>query len=310
MQDIQVLSPGETSGTPQENYETLVTNIINARQNIGLNFMTLGQALDTIQSQELFRNGGFRSFQAFLRSEQINIASQDAERFMAITRDPAFERNLNMGLSKMLELMKLPQEQRQHLLNDGATVNGQHKDIQAMNLKEMRQATQAMKREGKSRCDRCRRWVDEVRELDGKQYGHGPDHQCYSQEIENRQALTSNSLPPEKLGEVLQIIKDATNPSHVASPEAAPLQWLPESLYQVYGQLLYAQQQSGGEVTLDALEQEKEMLAKLLYLCQNRLVEIKEMSKALKALNEDTPPAVSVHATAEGDTPAAEDVPW
>ena len=60
MQDIQVLSPTETSGNPQENYEALVTSIINARQNIGLNFMTLGQALDAIQSQELFRNGGFR----------------------------------------------------------------------------------------------------------------------------------------------------------------------------------------------------------------------------------------------------------
>lgn len=309
MQDIQVLSPTETSGTPQENYEALVTNIINARQNIGLNFMSLGQALDTIQSQELFRNGGFRSFQAFLRSEHINIAAPDADRFMAITRDPAFERNLNMGLSKMLELIKLPQDQRQHLLNEGATVNGQHKDIQAMNLKEMRQATQAMKREGKSRCDRCSRWVNEVRELDGKQYGHGADHLCYSQEIENRQALTSNSLPPDKLGEVLQIIKDATQPSHVSAPEATPLQWLPESLYQVYGQLLYAQQQSGGEVTLDSLAQEKEMLSKLLYLCQNRLTEIKDMSKALKELGEDSPSPTPTQASS-ASVPSADDVPW
>lgn len=314
MQEIQVLSPGEMSGSPQENYEMLVNSIVNARQNIGMNFMTLGKALDLIQSQELFRNGGFRSFQAFLRSDQINIAAPDADRFMAITRDPAFERNLNMGLSKMLELMKLPQEQREHLLSQGATINGQHKDIQTMNLKEMRQATQALKREGKSRCDRCHRWVEEVRELDGKQFGHGADHTCYSQEIEERQSLTANSLPPEKLGEVLNIIKEATAPQHVQAPEAAPLQWLPESLYQVYGQLLYAQQQSGGEVSAEALEQEREMLGKLLHLCKNRLVEIKEMTKALKAMESDEPaadaPPMSPSSTGDAPTPSADEVPW
>lgn len=311
MQEIQVLSPGEMGGDPQENYEMLLNSIVGARQNIGLNFMTLGKALDLMQSQELYRKGGFRSFPAFLRSNQVNIAQQDADRFMAMTRDPAFERNLNMGLSKMLELMKLPQEQRAHLLTEGATINGQHKDIQTMNLKEMRQATQAFKREGKSRCDRCHRWVEEVRELDGKQFGHGADHTCYSQEIEERQGLTANSLPPDKLSEVLTIIKEATAPSAVAEvPEAAPLQWLPESLYQVYGQLLYAQQQSGGEVTADALQQEQEMLGKLMHLCKNRLAEIKEMSKALKALAAEEETAAPVSVAQSAEVPGADEVPW
>ena len=308
MQDIQVIGPDAPTGTPQENYEALVTAIVQARQNIGENFMTLGKALDTIQSQALFKNGGFRSFQGFLRSDSIQIAPQDAERFMAITRDPAFERNLNMGLSKMLELMKLPPVQREQLLTQGATINGQHKDIQTMNLKEMKQASQALKREGKERCHRCNRWVESVRELDGKQFGDGPNHACFEQEIEERQALSANRLAPEKLGEVLDIIKEATAPQELP-PETEPLQWLPESLYQMYGQLLYDQQAAGGEVTAASLAREQEVLSKLLYLCKNRLAEIKEMSKALAALGDESGDGAEAARTVVPEVVSDDDTP-
>ncbi|MEZ0373698.1 MAG: hypothetical protein ACAI44_31695, partial [Candidatus Sericytochromatia bacterium] len=122
---------------PQDAYEMLVRLIAESRQNIGQSFFSLGQALAYIKDNKLYEVGGFATFFAFLADRRVDIAAADAERFMAITDDPAFERQLNMGLSKMLELMKMPGTQRHQLLEKGAEINGQHKDIQEMNLREL-----------------------------------------------------------------------------------------------------------------------------------------------------------------------------
>ncbi|MEZ0367485.1 MAG: hypothetical protein ACAI44_00200, partial [Candidatus Sericytochromatia bacterium] len=187
------------------------------------------------------------------------------------------ERQLNMGLSKMLELMKMPGTQRHQLLEKGAEINGQHKDIQEMNLRELRQASQEIKREGKTRCDRCRRWVDSVKELDGHFYGAGGAHSCYDAELEERRSLSAGRIPPEQLDQVLNTLRPAAS-----AADAAPVHWLPESLYQLYGQLL--QDQAGGEVSRASLQHEQDVLRKLLNLCQHRLQEIQEMTKALTEL--------------------------
>ncbi len=269
---------------PQGDYDKLVDAIIQARHSIGGNFLTLGQALSVVKDQRLYEQGGFQSFAHFLNDKRIDIAPTDAQRFMAVTRDPAFERNLNMGLSKILELMKLPSAQRGELLANGATINGEHKDIQNMNLKEMKAASQELKRDGKQRCERCRRWVDVAQELEGKLYGSGGSHKCFELELEERRSLSAGRLPEDQLDQVLTTLRTEDVPS-----SASPLQWMPESLYNLYGQLIHEQEQSGGEVTTEALSQEQETLKKLVYLCQNRLNEVTEMLKAMQAM--DTPEA-------------------
>lgn len=262
---------------PQDAYEMLVRVIAESRQNIGQNFFTLGQALDYVKEHKLYQVGGFKTFFDFLRDRRVDIAAPDAERFMAMTQDPAFERQLNMGLSKMLELMKMPGTQRSQLLENGAEINGQHKDINEMNLRELRQASQEIKREGKSRCDRCRRWVDSVKELDGHSYGYGGAHTCYDDELEERRALSAGRIPAEQLDQVLSTLKPATS-----APDTPAVAWLPESLYQLYGQMI--QDQASGEVSRESLQHESEVLRKLLHLCQSRLKEIQELSKALTEL--------------------------
>lgn len=288
--DIETDSNSETISTPanlslganpQADYDKLVAAIIEARHSIGGNFLTLGQALTVIKDQRLYEQGGFQSFAHFLNDKRIDIAPTDAQRFMAVTRDPAFERNLNMGLSKILELMKLPSAQRGELLANGATINGEHKNIQDMNLKEMKSASQELKRDGKQRCERCRRWVDVAQEIEGKLYGSGGSHKCFELELEERRALSAGRLPGEQLDQVLTSLRTEGVPAN-----ASPLQWLPESLYHLYGQLIHEQEQSGGEVTTEALAQEQETLRKLVHLCQNRLNEVQEMLKAMQAMDE------------------------
>ncbi|PKL77958.1 MAG: hypothetical protein CVV27_04190 [Candidatus Melainabacteria bacterium HGW-Melainabacteria-1] len=266
---------------PQDAFEMLLRMIAESRQNIGQNFYTLGQALAYIKDNRLYEVGGFNTFFAFLRDARVDIAAPDAERFIAITEDPAFERQLSMGLSKMLELMKLPETTRSQILTQGAEVNGQHKDIQEMNLRELRQASQQIKREGKTRCDRCRRWVDAVKELDGHFYGAGGAHSCYDAELEERRSLSAGRIPAEQLDQVLETLKGAAPASASAAAEPA-LAWLPESLYQVYGQLI--QDQNRGEISRESLQREQEMLRKLVHLCQTRLQEIQQLGKALAEL--------------------------
>jgi len=262
--------------SPQESFAFLLKTIVDARQGIGQNFFAMGQALSFIKSQRLYEQGGFDSFAAFLRDKRVDLASQDAERFMAMTQEPAFERNLNMGLSKILALLKLPAPQREQLISQGAEINGQQKDLQDMNFKEMNQAAQALKRDGKSRCDRCKRWVDLVKELNGRFFGAGGSHACYELEIEERQSLNAGRLAPAQMEEVLSSLRPEQAP-----PDQTPLHWLPESLFQVYGQLLQDQATAGGEVSREGLEQERQMLRKLMHLCQTRLSEVQETLKAL-----------------------------
>lgn len=270
---------------PQDAYEMLIRMIAESRQNIAQNFLTLGQALAYVKDHKLYELGGFTTFVDFLQDRRVDIAPTDAHKFIALTDDPAFEKQLNMGLSKMLEIMKIPGPQRKQLLQQGAEINGQHKDIQEMNLKELRQASQEIKREGKTRCERCRRWVDAVKELDGHFFGSGGAHTCYELELEDRRALSAGRIPSEQMEQVLENLK-MPRVANLVEQQMPATAWLPESLYQLYGQLL--QDQSGGEVSREGLLQEQETLRKLQHLCQHRLSEIHELLQALNAMESDS----------------------
>ncbi|PIQ24974.1 hypothetical protein COW36_06370 [bacterium (Candidatus Blackallbacteria) CG17_big_fil_post_rev_8_21_14_2_50_48_46] len=278
----------ETEPLPPDSgaLNALIDTIVEARQNIAGNFLTIGQALTTVKARKLYRENGFTSFAAFLHDSRIDIAPADAERFMSIAEDPAFSKQAALGLSKMLELLKLPPADRSRLMEVGANIKGQTKSIDQMNLRELKQASQEIKRAGKSRCERCSRWVDNVMEIDGHFYGTGSSHSCYEHEMEERRSLSAGRIPAAQLDNVLDTLRFETLE---AKPELPPLQWLPDSLYQLYGQLLQDAAQSTGEVSREALEHEEDVLKKFMVLCQNRLKEIHETLQMLQELGEPGP---------------------
>lgn len=292
----------ETQPLPPESgaLSALVETIVEARQNIAANFLTIGQALGTVKSRKIYREAGHTSFAAFLHDPRIDIAPADAERFMSLAEDPTFNKQAALGLSKMLELIKLPPADRDRIINEGVELKGQLKTVDEMNLRELKQASQEIKRQGKSRCDRCSRWVDVVQELDGHFYGSGSGHACYEYELEERRTLSSGRIPAAQLDTVLDTLRFD---SLQAPPEATPLQWLPDSLYQLYGQLLQDQASLGGEVSQDNLLHEQDVLKKLMNLCQNRMKEIQETLQMLKELGGSSPamPSSSVYAQTSTD---------
>jgi hypothetical protein len=268
----------------------LVDTIVDARQNIAANFLTIGQALATVKSRKLYREEGHTSFAAFLNDSRIDIVPADAERFMSLAEDPTFSRKATLGLSKMLELIKLPPADRERILTQGAELKGQVKSIEEMNLRELKQASQEIKRQGKSRCERCSRWVDVVQELDGHFYGSGSSHTCYEYELEERRTLSAGRIPTEQLDTVLDSLRFE---SVQTTPDATPLQWLPDSLYQLYGQILQDPNRMNGEVSQENLLHEQEVLKKFLNLCQNRMKEIQETLQMLKELGGNSSPSSS-----------------
>lgn len=291
----------ETQALPPDSgaLSALIETIVEARQNIAANFLTIGQALATVKSRKIYREVGHTSFSAFLHDPRIDIAPADAERFMSLAEDPTFNKQAALGLSKMLELIKLPPADRDRIINEGVELKGKIKTIDEMNLRELKQASQEIKRQGKSRCDRCSRWVDVVQELDGNFYGSGNGHTCYEYELEERRTLSSGRIPAAQLDNVLDTLRFE---SVQAPPEATPLQWLPDSLYQLYGQLLQDQSQSSGEVSQEHLLHEQEVLKKLMHLCQNRLKEIQETLHMLKELGVSPPAALPNQGYPEDDS--------
>lgn len=277
----------ETEALPPDTgaFSALFDTIVEARQNIAANFLTIGQALTTIKTRKLYREKGFTSFSAFLHDPRIDIAPTDAERFMTLADDPSFSKKATLGLSKMLELIKLPPADRERLLSEGAKFKGQTKSVDQMNLRELKQASQEIKRQGKSRCDRCGRWVDQVKEIDGRFYGSGSSHSCYELEMEERRSLIAGRIPAAQLDNVLDTLRFE---SIQTTPEAPPLQWLPDSLYQLYGQLLQDPSRQNGEISAEQLKHEQDVLKKLIHLCQNRLREIQETLEMLSELEAAT----------------------
>jgi hypothetical protein len=261
----------------------LIATITDARQDIARNFLSIGQSLALVKAGRLHESGGFESFQMFLKDQRIAIAPQDAERFMAIAADPTFQKQAALGLSKMLELIKMPTRERQLLLTEGATLQGKHKAVEEMNLSELKRASQSLRREGKSRCDR---WVEHVKELDGRFYGSGSNHSCYEYEMEERRTISAGRIPAEQLDTVLDTLRfESVQPK--ITEDAVPLQWLPESLYQLYGQTLQDRANLSGEVSRDSLQQEQAALKKLVHLCQVRLREIGDTLEVLQELDGD-----------------------
>lgn len=260
-------------------FEEHLDLLLKARENLAGNFLTIGQILGVIKRDKLYEQGGFSTFHQFLKNKQISIVPQDAERFILMSEDPHFQKHAVMGFSKMLELLKLPAPERQKILSEGAKVGGQIKPLDEMSLSELKEASREIKRRDKTRCDRCGRWVDEVKEIDGKFYGSGGAHSCFEYEMEERRAISAGRIPAAQLDMVLDSLK---LDKKAIPAEAEPLQWLPESLYQLYGQIL--QENQSGEVSESALTQEQEVLKKLMNLCQTRLKDIQETLSALKEL--------------------------
>ncbi|MFN8674070.1 MAG: hypothetical protein U0457_18570 [Candidatus Sericytochromatia bacterium] len=262
--------------------EELVKEIKSFKEQSALSFYEIGTRLKLIREKKLYKEKGFDTFIDFLKTPEIDFSSVIAERFIQVTEDESLQKSLYLGSAKVTEILKLNPEHRKRLLSAPVEIKGIKKKVDELSLNEIKKISQDFKREGKLKCDRCGRWVDHLKELDGKFYGVGSKHSCYEQEVEERRLLQENAIPAEQFDNVLDSLKKYTpkktdeNENIEPKKEDISLNWLPESIYQVYGQFLNEYDKNTKEISKDSLEKEEEVLGKLIHLLKNRLRDVKE----------------------------------
>jgi hypothetical protein len=268
-----------SKGIETKNLDLLLEEIKLHKHQTANSFNEIGVRLKLIKEEELFTQKGFSSFADFLKIPEIDLSNILAERFMLMGEDEDLKKSLYLGSAKVTEILKLDPEHRRKILNSPVEVNGLQKTVDRLSLNELKKVSQDFKRAGKLKCDRCGRWIDHLKELDGKFYGAGSKHSCYDREVEDRRNIEENAIPAAQLDNVLNDLKSTV--PHV-NGHTSTINWLPESIYQVYGQFLHQYKINSEELSLDELEKEEEIVDKLMNLLKSRLKDIKDSVQLIK----------------------------
>lgn len=289
-----------TQNLESKNIDELVKEIKVFKEQSAFSFYEIGTRLKYIKEKKLYKEKGFEAFSDFLRTPEIDISTIIADRFIDVTEDESLKKSLSLGSAKVTEILKLAPEQRKKILAGPFEIKGVKKNIEDLSLNEVKKISQDIKREGKLKCDRCSRWVDNLKELDGKFYGIGNKHSCYEQEVEERRLLQENAIPTEQFDTVLanlkktykkpevEVLKELNSDFEEIEPEKkedTSINWLPESIYQVYGQFLTQYNKNSEEISKGNLEQEEATIHKIMHLMKNRLKDIKETLNLLENPN-------------------------
>lgn len=282
----------ENNLSDAHNLEDLIQEIKKFKESSALSFFEIGTRLKLIKNEELFRQKGFSNFMDFLKTPEVDMSAILADRFIMLSDDEDLSKSLYLGSAKVTEILKLEPEHRKRILSNPIEINGNSKSIDELSLSELRKVSQDFKREGKLKCDRCGRWVDHLKELDGKFYGAGSKDSCYDREIEERRTIEEKLIPVAQFDNVLNDLRgtlviqksednDSTDDA-VQEMVKPTINWLPESIYQIYGQFLHQYQKNSEELSLEQLNEEEETINKLMNLLKSRLKDIKETTTLLK----------------------------
>jgi len=279
------LSPISTSeilndSIENKNLDALISEIIFYKKQSGFTFWEIGRRLKKIKDEKLYTEKDLSNFSDFLKIPQIDMSFSTADRFMLTVEDENLNKSLYLGMSKVTEILKLDTDRRKKLLSEPLIINGEEKTLDDVSLKDLKKVTQNLKRSGKLKCDRCNRWVEHLKELDGKFYGTGDKHSCYEQEVESRRYLEENAIPAGQLDNILDNLKGSVKKED--KEESLPTNWLPESIYQVYGQFLQTHEMNSEEITLEQLKKEEEIINRLFQLLKDRLKDVNNTIQVLE----------------------------
>lgn len=115
--------------------ETVTAEILDIKQRWAEDFISLGRSL--CEAKELLDHGEWLPW----LEQQVQFSERTAQKFMQISR--AYENNatlaLDLGSEKAFALLALPEEAREEILQNGATVNGKTKAASDLTTREVKQ---------------------------------------------------------------------------------------------------------------------------------------------------------------------------
>ena len=263
-------------------YREVVGKLRDAKAKTVAQFLALGHLLKRVRDERLFAAGGHRSFNGFLGDPAVDIAPAQAEIYVALAEEQDARRYMALGPNKVNELMRLPEPRRREILSSPvATDDGSLRTVDELSSKDVRRLARDIRREGKTKCDRCLRWVDEIKEIDGKFYGSSGAHSCYDMEMEDRRRVEAHPIPAPQLDNVLNVLKEAAPPPEPAAEAPAlpdtPLAHILHGFLTVYTQVLY---EGAGEAEAPPpppeAEAEAELIQRAVTVLRNRLARLKK----------------------------------
>lgn len=115
--------------------ETVTAEILDIKQRWAEDFISLGRRL--CEAKELLDHGEWLPW----LEQRVQFSDRTAQKFMQISR--AYESNatlaLDLGSEKAFALLALPEEAREDILQNGATVNGKTKAASDLTTREVKQ---------------------------------------------------------------------------------------------------------------------------------------------------------------------------
>lgn len=271
------LVPVRGSGDPEFTALQQETNeIVQAKKDISRRFREIGQRLKRVREKELYRSAGLHSFHEYLSLPAVDLSNYQAERLIQVAESQEVQHLLPLGITKIVEVLRIPPEQRQKLLSGPVEIGGRRKTLPEMSLAELRHLARDWRHSGKTRCDRCGRWVEQVKEIDGKFYGSDGPHSCYDIEMEERRQLSARPIPAPQLDTVLNTLRSV---ALTASPTKEQGRSAGSSLFEtldgflhLYAQLLY--QADAKQPPAEEAYAEAELLRRALRLLKVRLQDL------------------------------------
>lgn len=238
------LVPGRGSKDPEfAALRQITEDIVAAKQDITGHFRTIGSGLKRVRAAGLFGSAGLHSFEDYLALPAIDFTSYHAQRLIQLAEAQDLQALLPLGVNKIVELLRLPPEHRQKLLSGPVEVAGGRKSLPQMSLAELRQVARDWRHAGRTRCNRCGRWVQQVKEVDGRFYGSDGPQSCYDKEMVERRALTEHPIPAPQLDTVLDCLQSAALsgpvPGEKGPARGQPLSATLDGFLHLYAQLLH-----------------------------------------------------------------------
>lgn len=132
--DLSKFAAGVPSMGPRT-IETVTAEILDIKQRWAEDFISLGRRL--CEAKELLDHGEWLPW----LEQRVQFSERTAQKFMQISR--AYENNatlaLDLGSEKAFALLALPEEAREDILQNGATVNGKTKAASDLTTREVKQ---------------------------------------------------------------------------------------------------------------------------------------------------------------------------
>lgn len=139
----QELKNTTDKASAQLNIEEITTEIIRQKGYIVQSFIEIGRLL--IEAKEQLKNGHGHWLKWL--STSVDISERMAQRYMQLAEEYANTTSVtDLGMTKALALLSLPEADRQNFINESHEINGKEKKVSEMSTREIKNAIREKKR--------------------------------------------------------------------------------------------------------------------------------------------------------------------